>query len=77
MTTTHINDLYTLCYKSILNLFLRKLNIKISNKTQCDLVDYINRFILKNKENYFILNKFNKIIIKNTCDNSYKKLIII
>ena len=73
----YINDLYTLCYKSILNLFLRKLNIKISNKTQCDLVDYINRFILKNKENYFILNKSNKIIIKNTCDNSYKKLIII
>lgn len=72
-----INDLYTLRYKSIIKTFLGELNIKISNKTQCDLVDYINRFILKSKENYFILNKSNKIIIKNTCDNSYKKLIII
>lgn len=72
-----INDLYTLCYKSIIKTFLGKLNIKISNKTLGDLVDYINRFILKSKENYFILNKSNKIIIKNTCDNSYKKLIII
>ena len=72
-----IHDLYTLRYKSIIKTFLGELNIKISNKTQCDLVDYINRFILKSKENYFILNKSNKIIIKNTCDNSYKKLIII
>jgi tRNA(Ile)-lysidine synthetase-like protein len=72
-----INDLYTLCYKSIIKTFLGELNIKISNKTQGDLVDYINRFILKSKENYFILNKSNKMIIKNTCDNSYKKLIII
>ena len=39
----YINDLYTLCYKSILNLFLRKLNIKISNNTQCDLVYYIKK----------------------------------
>ena len=72
-----INDLYTLRYKSIIKTFLGELNIKISNKTQGDLVDYINRFILKSKENYFILNKSNKMIIKNTCDNSYKKLIII
>lgn len=72
-----IHDLYTLRYKSIIKTFLGELNIKISNKTQCDLVDYINRFILKSKENYFILNKSNKMIIKNTCDNSYKKLIII
>jgi len=72
-----INDLYTLSYKSIIKTFLRELNIKISNKTQGDLVDYINRFILKSKENYFILNKSNKMIIKNTYDNSYKKLIII
>jgi tRNA(Ile)-lysidine synthase TilS/MesJ len=72
-----INDLYTLRYKSIIKTFLGELNIKISNKTQEDLVDYINRFILKSKENYFILNKSNKMIIKNTCDNSYKKLIII
>jgi len=72
-----INDLYTLRYKSIMKTFLGELNIKISNKTLCDLVDYINRFILKSKENYFILNKSNKIIIKNTCDNLYKKLIII
>jgi tRNA(Ile)-lysidine synthetase-like protein len=72
-----INDLYTLRYKSIIKTFLVELNIKISNKTLNDLVDYINRFILKSKENYFILNKSNKMIIKNTCDNSYKKLIII
>ena len=72
-----INELYTLRYKSIIKTFLGELNIKISNKTKGDLVDYINRFILKSKENYFILNKSNKMIIKNTCDNSYKKLIII
>lgn len=72
-----VNDLYTLRYKSIIKTFLGELNIKISNKTLGDLVDYINRFILKSKENYFILNKSNKMIIKNTCDNSYKKLIII
>lgn len=72
-----VTDLYTLRYKSIIKTFLGELNIKISNKTLGDLVDYINRFILKSKENYFILNKSNKMIIKNTCDNSYKKLIII
>ena len=53
------------------------MNISVSNKTLGDFIEYINRFILKSKENYFILNKSNKMIIKNTCDNSYKKLIII
>jgi tRNA(Ile)-lysidine synthase TilS/MesJ len=72
----NIKDLYVLRYKSVLRTFLAKKDIIISNKTLNDLIEYINRYILTNKERVFILNKNNTITFKNTNDNLYKKLII-
>jgi len=72
----NIKDLYVLRYKSVLRTFLAKKDIIITNKTLNDLIEYINRYILTNKERVFILNKNNTITFKNTNDNLYKKLII-
>ena len=72
----NIKDLYVLRYKNVLKTLLAKKYIIISNKTLNDLIEYINRYILTNKERVFILNKYNTIAFKNTNDNSYKKLII-
>ena len=71
-----ISDLYTFRYKSVVKALFNKMNISVSNKTLGDFIEYINRFILTNKEKYFILNKNNNITIKNTDNNLYKKFII-
>jgi hypothetical protein len=71
-----ISDLYTFRYKSVVKALFNKMNISVSNKTLGDFIEYVNRFILINKEKYFILNKNNNITIKNTNNNLYKKFII-
>ena len=71
-----IKDLYIFRYKSVFKIFLSKLNIYIRNKTLYDLIEYVDRYILTDKEKVFILNKNYTITFKKTNDNSYKKLII-
>ena len=57
-------------------MFFTRLNINISSKTLSDFIEFINRFIITNKERKFVLNKNNIFMIKNSDDNLYKKIII-
>ena len=59
-------------YKSIMKIFLNKLNVNISNKCLNDITIYIS----KKREGYFVINKYYKMKLRKEGHDMYKLYII-
>jgi tRNA(Ile)-lysidine synthetase-like protein len=65
------SEVSSLKYVAICSLFFQKLNIKCSHKTLKDFVVYIDKYLEHCCDRIFVLNKTNKLMIKNMKNEEY------